>query len=64
MRTTDLETQLDSYVREKHTQEEWTGFIDGYNAAKEYYSNIITLVACLGAAVGTVFGALLIIFKH
>jgi hypothetical protein len=60
---TDLEKQLESYIKEKHTQEECNGFIDGYESAKDYYSNIIVLTGCLGAALGSVFGALLIIFK-
>jgi len=63
MKNKDLEIQLNAYIKDKHTQEECTGFIDGYNSAKEYYKNIIYLAGCIGAACGTVFGALLIIFK-
>lgn len=31
----NLQKQLNLYIKEKHTQEECIGFIDGYNKAKE-----------------------------
>jgi hypothetical protein len=58
MKSKYLETQLNAYIKDKHTQEECTGFIDGYKSAKEHYSDIIVLAACLGAAFGSVVGAL------
>lgn len=62
MKNKDLKNQLNAYIKGKHTQEECEGFIDGYNSAKEYYSNVIAFAACAGAAVGSVIGALSIIF--
>ena len=31
---------LDKYIKDKHTQEECVGFIDGFEAAREYWQSV------------------------
>lgn len=63
MKNKDLEKQLNAYIKDKRTQEECVGFVDGYNSAKEYYRNKIYLAGCIGVVSGIAFGILLIILK-
>lgn len=60
-----MEKQLDKYIKEKHTQEECVGFIDGFAAAMESVRPTINTAFYRGVAIGAgigIIGVLVSIF--
>jgi hypothetical protein len=53
---------LNQYIKDKKTQDECSGFIDGWEEAEYYLSTQRTVDVLVGAVIGIIFTSLVVLF--